>query len=54
MYLLLYVDDILVTISNMSEIEKVKWQSSFKYDMKDLRVSKRIFKIKIIRDKSSE
>ena len=51
MYLLLYVDDMLVAASNMIEIKKVKKQLSSEFDMKDLGAAKRILGIEIIRDR---
>lgn len=51
MYLLLYVDDMLLAARNMSDIDKVTMQLSFTFKMKDLRGSKRIIGMDIVRDK---
>ena len=36
LYLLLYVDDMLITSNNVEEIEKLKTQLNQKFEMKDL------------------
>jgi len=40
-YLLLYVDDMLIASKNRSSIYKLKVQLSFEFEMKDLREDKR-------------
>lgn len=47
-YLLLYVDDILIVAKDKSEIEKLKAQLSNKFEMKDLGVAKKILGMEII------
>ncbi|CAM8993457.1 unnamed protein product [Rhodiola kirilowii] len=50
LYLLLYVDDILIMSNADSEIEKIKKELSMNFDMKDLGNAKKILGINIIRD----
>ena len=50
-FLLLYVDDMLVTGSDINEIEKVKYDLKCRFEMKDLGEAKRILGIDIIRDR---
>ena len=50
-YLLLYVDDMLIASKNKSSIDKLKLQLSSEFEMKDLREAKRILDIKIKRDR---
>lgn len=51
MYLLLYVDDMLVVGSNMEEIKEVKSQLSSEFKMKDLGAAKRTPGMEITRDR---
>lgn len=51
-YLLIYVDDMLVAAKNMSVITELKQQLSIKFDMKDLGPAKRILGMEITRDRS--
>lgn len=51
MYLLLYVDDMLIAASNKKEIKKVKEQLSSKFEMKELGAAKKILGIEITRDR---
>ena len=53
-YLLLYVDDMLIVSKNRSLIDKLKIQLSCKFEMKDLREAKRILSMKIERDRVKE
>ena len=46
-FLLLYVDDMLVSAKNMSEVKKLKIFLSKKFDMKDLGVAKKILGMEI-------
>ena len=50
-FLLLYVDDMLVTGSDINEIQKVKHDLKCRFEMKDLGEAKRILGIDIIRDR---
>jgi hypothetical protein len=54
MYLLIYVDDMLVAASNKEEIKKVKEQLSSEFEMKDLGTTKRILGMEIKRDRPNE
>jgi len=49
-YLLLYVDDMLIASKNRSSIDKLKVQLSYELEMKDLKEAKRILGMKIERD----
>ncbi|GKA61462.1 retrovirus-related pol polyprotein from transposon TNT 1-94 [Tanacetum coccineum] len=49
-YLLLYVDDMLVAAKDMEEIKKLKILLNTEFDMKDLGATRKILGIKIIRD----
>lgn len=51
-YLLLYVDDMLVAAKDMKEISRLKDILSREFEMKDLGAAKRILGIDIIRDRS--
>jgi Reverse transcriptase (RNA-dependent DNA polymerase) len=53
-YLLFYVDDILIAATNMGEIKKLKEQLSMAFEMKDLGAAKKILGMKIIRDWSNQ
>ena len=50
-YLLLYVDDMLIASKNNGEIEKLKAQLNKEFEMKDLGKAKKILGIEIIRDR---
>lgn len=50
LYLLQYVDDMLIACINRGEIEKVKAELSSEFDMKDLGEAKKILGIEISRD----
>ena len=52
--LLLYVDDMLVVVSNIDEIIKLKMQLSKEFDIKDLGPAKKILGMQIRRDKQKE
>ena len=52
-YLLLYVDDILLAGPDFNEIQKVKEVLSSEFDMKDLEAAKKILGITILRNKSN-
>ena len=52
-YLLLYVDDILIAAKDKSEIAKLKAQLSKEFEMKDLGAAKKILGVEIIRDGKS-
>ncbi|CAA7059582.1 unnamed protein product [Microthlaspi erraticum] len=53
MYLLLYVDDMLVAAKNMEAINQLKKELSLRFEMKDLGPEKRILGMEIIRDRAS-
>ena len=50
-YLLLYVDDMLIAAKNMSDIEELKKQLNRVFEMKDLGAAKKILGMKIERDR---
>ncbi|RDY05566.1 hypothetical protein CR513_10577, partial [Mucuna pruriens] len=52
LYLLLYVDDILITISSKDETEKLKYRLNSKFEMKELGATKKIFGMDINRNRS--
>ena len=49
-YLLLYVDDMLIASKDKGEIRKVKAQLSKEFEMKDLGSAKKILGMEILRD----
>ena len=51
--LLLYVDDMLIVGSSIEEINNLKKQLSKQFAMKDLRATKQILGMRIIRDKAN-
>lgn len=51
-YLLLYVDDMLVAAKDLKEVEKVKKTLSKEFEMKDLGPARRILGMDIIRDRN--
>ncbi|KAG8474407.1 hypothetical protein CXB51_033681 [Gossypium anomalum] len=52
-YLLLYVDDMLIVVKDKEEIRKVKAQLSEEFEMKDLGPAKKIFSMEIFRDRKT-
>ncbi|KAG8472010.1 hypothetical protein CXB51_036502 [Gossypium anomalum] len=52
-YLLLYVDDMLIAAKDKGEIRKVKAQLSEEFEMKDLGPAKKIHGMEIIRDRKA-
>ncbi|KAG8489015.1 hypothetical protein CXB51_016942 [Gossypium anomalum] len=52
-YLLLYVDDMLIAAKDKREIKKVKAQLSEEFEMKDLRPAKKILGMEILRDRKA-
>ena len=53
-YLLLYVDDMLVEAKNMSIVMKVKKMSQNVYEMRNLGAAKKILGMEIIRDRKQK
>ena len=53
-YLLLYVDDILIATKNMYDIVVLKRQLSAEFDMKDLGAAKKILGMEILHDRTAE
>ena len=49
-YLLLYIDDMLIAYKNMSEINMLKTQLQEEFEMKDLGAMKKILGMEIHRD----
>lgn len=52
-YLLLYVDDMLIATKDKSEIAKLKAQLSSEFEMKDLGAAKKILGMEITRERHS-
>jgi len=52
-YLLLYVDDMLIASQSRSTIDRLKRQSSSEFEMKDLGEIKKVLCIEIERDRDS-
>lgn len=52
MYLLLYVDAMLLAAKDMSDIKKLKEQLESTFEMKDLCLARRILRMDIYRDRS--
>ena len=52
-FLLLYVDDVLITAKNMHDVIEFKALLGKEFDMKDLDAAKKILVIEIYRDRSS-
>ena len=50
-YLVLYVDDMLITTQNKSDIQKLKGCLSVEFDMKDMGATRKILGVEIYRDK---
>ncbi|KAJ9542762.1 hypothetical protein OSB04_029268 [Centaurea solstitialis] len=53
LYLLLYVDDMLIAAKDMGEVQKVKDQLSSEFEMKDLGAAKKILGMEIVRDRKA-
>ena len=53
-YLLLYVDDMLIAAKNLSEIHILKMQLSSEFEMKDLGATKKILGMEIKRERGVE
>lgn len=53
-YLLLYVDDMLIAAKNMSDINVLKKQLNVEFEMKDLCAAKKILGMEILRDRAVE
>ncbi|KAM1707528.1 hypothetical protein ACFX13_000672 [Malus domestica] len=51
-YLLIYVDDMLIASKNVEEIEKLKKQMKNEFEMKDLSEAKKILGMEITRDRA--
>lgn len=51
MYFLLYVDDMLIAASYMTEVKELKKQLSSAFEMKDLGPTRRILGMNIVRDR---
>jgi hypothetical protein len=52
-YLLLYVDDMLIAAKNLVEINRLKTQLSGEFEMKDLGATKKILGMEIHRDREA-
>ena len=52
-YLLIYVDDMLIAVKDKSEIAKFKAQLNKEFEMKDLGAAKKILDVEIIRHRNS-
>ena len=52
-YLLLYVDDMLIAAKDMSEINRLKAQLNGEFEMKDLDTAKKILGMEIQRDRKA-
>ena len=50
-YLLLYVDDMLIVAKDKEEIRRVKAQLSKEFEMKDLGLAKKILGMEILKDR---
>ena len=53
-YLLFYVDDMLIAWKQKKEIEKLNMESNIEFEMKDLGAATKILGMQIIRDKHSK
>jgi len=53
-YLLIYVDDMLIAAKYKLEIAKLKAKLKKEFDIKDLGAAKKILRIKIVRDRKSK
>ena len=52
-YLLLYIDDMLIATKDMSEINRLKAQLNGEFEMKDLGPAKKILGMEIHRDRNA-
>ena len=52
-YLMLYVDDMLIVARNKTYVQKLKAWLKKEFDMKDLREAKKILGMEITRDRST-
>jgi hypothetical protein len=52
-FLLLYVDDMLITVRSMKEVNKLKALLSKEFNMKDLGTTKKILEMEICRDRNA-
>ena len=52
-YLLLYVDDMLITCKRREEIERLKMELNSAFEMKDLGTATRILGMQIVKDRNS-
>ncbi|KAJ9567521.1 hypothetical protein OSB04_003487 [Centaurea solstitialis] len=53
LYLLLYVDDMLIAAKDMGEVQKLKDQLNSEFDMKDLGAAKKMLGMEIVRDRKA-
>lgn len=53
-FLLLYVDGILIASVGITKVKRVKWFLTFEYDMKNLGATRNILGIEILRDRKSD
>ena len=53
-YLVLYVDDILIATQNMEDIEELKRSLSAEFEMKDLGAARKILGVEIYRDRTKK
>ena len=53
MYLLIYVDDMLIAAKDLEAIQHLKKELSLKFEMKDLGAAKRILGMEIVRDRAA-
>ena len=51
-YLVLYVDDMLIAAENKSDVQKLKGLLSAEFEMKDLGAARKILGMEIYRDRS--
>lgn len=54
LYLVLYVDDMLLASCNKSEIDNIKQKLKSEFEMKDLGSAKKIFGMQILRNKDKD
>ena len=54
LYLLLYVDDMLIAAKSKEEIRTVKAKLNTEFEMKDLGAAKKILGMEILRDRVAE
>ncbi|KAJ4728619.1 Retrovirus-related Pol polyprotein from transposon TNT 1-94 [Melia azedarach] len=53
-YLVLYVDDMLIVAENKSDVQKLKHLLSVEFEMKDLGAARKILRMEIYRDRSKK